>query len=62
MGPPSSGALTVGQILQLVERFDVAGMGLTPESIHLVMEGSRLAFADRARYMADSDFVEVPVA
>ena len=62
MGPPSSGALTVGQILQLVERFDVAGMGLAPESIHLVMEASRLAFADRARYMADSDFVEVPVA
>ncbi len=62
MGPPSSGALTVGQILQLIERFDVAGMGLAPESIHLVMEASRLAFADRARYMADSDFVEVPVA
>ena len=62
MGPPSSGALTVGQILQLIERFDVAGLGLAPESIHLVMEASRLAFADRARYMADSDFVEVPVA
>ncbi len=62
MGPPSSGALTVGQILQLIERFDVAGMGLAPESIHLVMEASRLAFADRARYMADSDFVGVPVA
>ena len=62
MGPPSSGALTVGQILQLIERFEVARMGLDPKSIHLVMEASRLAFADRARYMADSDFVEVPVS
>ena len=62
MGPPSSGALTVGQILQLVERFDIAGLGPDAKSIHLVLEASRLAFADRARYMADSDFVEVPVA
>ena len=62
MGPPSSGALTVGQILQLIERFDIAGLGLNPKSMHLVLEASRLAFADRARYMADSDFVEVPVA
>ena len=62
MGPPSSGALTVGQILQLIERFDIAGLGLDPKSMHLVLEASRLAFADRARYMADSDFVEVPVA
>jgi gamma-glutamyltranspeptidase/glutathione hydrolase len=62
MGPPSSGALTVGQILQLIEHFDIAGLGLDPKSIHLVLEASRLAFADRARYMADSDFVDVPVA
>ena len=61
MGPPSSGALTVGQILGLVERFDLPNMGPNPHSIHLILEASRLAFADRARYMADSDFVPVPV-
>ncbi|HCK76106.1 MAG TPA: gamma-glutamyltransferase [Gammaproteobacteria bacterium] len=61
MGPPSSGALTVGQILQLIERFDLKDLGASPEGIHLILEASRLAFADRARYMADSDFVPVPV-
>jgi len=61
IGPPSSGALTVGQILGLVERFDLPSMGPNPHSIHLILEASRLAFADRARYMADSDFVPVPV-
>ena len=61
MGPPSSGALTVGQILGLVEPFDMAGLG--PESAEawrLIGDASRLAFADRARYMADADFVPVP--
>ena len=61
MGPPSSGALTVGQILQLIERFDLKNLGASPEGIHLILEASRLAYADRARYMADSDFVAVPV-
>jgi len=61
IGPPSSGMLTVGQILGLVERFDLPNMGPNPDSIHLILEASRLAFADRARYMADSDFVPVPV-
>ena len=36
-------------------------MGPTPDGIHIVLEASRLAFADRARFMADSDFVSVPV-
>ena len=53
IGPPSSGALTVGQILGLVERFDLPNMGPNPHSIHLILEASRLAFADRARYMAE---------
>ncbi|MBO9407793.1 gamma-glutamyltransferase [Shimia sp. R9_1] len=63
MGPPSSGALTVGQILGLVGSYDMAGMG--PESAdawRLIGDASRLAFADRGRYMADSDFVPVPTA
>jgi gamma-glutamyltranspeptidase / glutathione hydrolase len=60
MGPPSSGALTVGQILGMLEAFDLPGMGPGTEADHLFLEASRLAFADRALYMADSDFVEMP--
>ncbi|WP_171136793.1 gamma-glutamyltransferase [Ruegeria sp. HKCCC1038] len=61
MGPPSSGALTVGQILGMLDSYDLGAMG--PESAEawrLIGEASRLAFADRGRYMADSDFVPVP--
>ena len=62
MGPPSSGALTVGQILGLLEGFEIATLGLeAPEAWRLIGDASRLAFADRGRYMADSDFVPVPV-
>lgn len=60
MGPPSSGALTVGQILGILDRFDIAAMGDGTDARHLFAEASRLAFADRARYMADSDFVDMP--
>ncbi len=63
MGPPSSGALTVGQILGLIEPFDIAAMGAdSPEAWRLIGDASRLAFADRGRYMADSDYVPVPVS
>lgn len=61
MGPPSSGALTVGQILGMVENFPLGLFGPdNPESWRLIGDASRLAFADRGRYMADSDFVPVP--
>lgn len=61
MGPPSSGALTVGQILGLVRPYDLAELGPTSvDSWRLIGDASRLAFADRARYMADSDFVPMP--
>ena len=59
MGPPSSGALTVGQILGLLDRFP-AGSKDNPQTMRLLGDASRLAFADRGRYMADSDFVPVP--
>jgi gamma-glutamyltranspeptidase / glutathione hydrolase len=62
MGPPSSGALTIGQILGMLEHFDMASFG--PETVdawHLIAEAEKLAFADRAMFMADSDFVSVPV-
>ena len=61
MGPPSSGALTVGQILGMLESYDLAALGAeNPESWRLIGDASRLAFADRGRYMADSDFVPMP--
>jgi gamma-glutamyltranspeptidase/glutathione hydrolase len=59
MGPPSSGALTVGQILGLLDHFPV-GSKNDPQTLRLIGDASRLAFADRGRYMADSDFVAVP--
>lgn len=61
MGPPSSGALTVGQILGSIEPYDMKSLGPTSlESWRLIGDASRLAFADRGRYMADSDFVPMP--
>ncbi|MBW8635791.1 gamma-glutamyltransferase [Hoeflea sp. WL0058] len=62
MGPPSSGALTIGQILGMLEPFDLASLGPDdPESWRLIGDASRLAFADRGRYMADIDFVPMPL-
>ena len=63
MGPPSSGGLAVGQILGMLDGFDMPALG--PESAEawrLIGDASRLAFADRGRYVADSDFVPVPAA
>ncbi len=61
MGPPSSGALTVGQILGMLRGSDLAALGPdSPEAWRLIGDASRLAFADRGRYMADSDFVPMP--
>ena len=62
MGPPSSGGLTVGQILGLLDHVDMAGYGPTPAGMHLFLEAAKLAYADRALYMADADFVSVPTA
>ena len=63
--PPSSGALAVGQILGILEavRADAAPLanGLpSADWLHLYMEASRLAFADRGQYVADPDFVQPP--
>lgn len=61
MGPPSSGALTVGQILGISSNFDLAGMGAESATAwQIIGDASRLAFADRGRYMADSDYVPMP--
>ncbi|TGN58173.1 gamma-glutamyltransferase, partial [Paracoccus liaowanqingii] len=61
MGPPSSGGLTVGQILGMLGGYDLATLGAdSPEAWRLIGDASRLAFADRGRFMADSDFVAMP--
>ena len=59
--PPNSSGHVLLQELNLVEQFDLRGLGCnTPESIHLMVEAKKLAFADREAYMADPDFVDVP--
>lgn len=61
MGPPSSGALSVGQILGIASQFDLASLGAdNVKSWRIIGDASRLAFADRDRYVADSDFVPMP--
>jgi gamma-glutamyltranspeptidase/glutathione hydrolase len=62
MGPPSSGALTVGQILGMLEGYDLSAGPNDPDVRRLMGDAARLAFADRGRYMADSDYVPMPTA
>jgi gamma-glutamyltranspeptidase/glutathione hydrolase len=61
MGPPSSGATTVAQILGLTARA-APEKGPGPDLWHVFAEASRLAYADRAVYLGDPDAVDVPVA
>jgi gamma-glutamyltranspeptidase/glutathione hydrolase len=59
--PPSSGGVHVAEILNILERFDLKRMGLnSAEFIHVVTEAMKLAFADRAHWLGDPDFVPVP--
>ncbi len=65
MAPPSSGALTVLQILKMVERFPIGdaaqGYGFAaPKTLNVMADAMRIAFADRRDWMADADFVPVP--
>ncbi len=63
MGPPSSGGVAVFQILKQLERFDLAALGPdSPVSWHLFLESQRLAYADREKFLADPDYVSVPVS
>jgi gamma-glutamyltranspeptidase/glutathione hydrolase len=60
--PPTSGGATALQILGILENFDLPAMEpMAVEPVHLLAEASRLAFADRNRFLADSDFVDVPL-
>jgi gamma-glutamyltranspeptidase / glutathione hydrolase len=76
MGPPSSGGSTVGEALNILEGFNLAGMpslraGPSPaprarldrvQALHLFLEASRFSFADRNAFLADPDFFDVPLA
>ncbi len=63
MPPPSAGGIAVLQILGILEPFVLQQyQPLAVDSVHLIAEAERLAYADRARYAADSDFVDVPMA
>ncbi len=61
MPPPSSGGIVIGQILSILEPYDMSLMSqVSPEYLHLFAEASRLAFADRSRYLGDPAFVSIP--
>ncbi|QQS44939.1 MAG: gamma-glutamyltransferase [Acidobacteriota bacterium] len=63
MPPPSSGGVAMIQMLNILERYDLKSMGAgSSQALHLMVEAMRRAFADRAEYLGDPDFVKVPVA
>jgi gamma-glutamyltranspeptidase/glutathione hydrolase len=62
MPPPSSGGVILLEMLNILEGYDLKSMGWNSSAeIHLLNEAMRRAFADRAEYMGDPDFVRVPV-
>ena len=61
MGPPSSGGSTVGETLNILEGYRDLATDRT-RALHLFLEASRFAFADRNAYVADPDFFHVPLA
>jgi gamma-glutamyltranspeptidase/glutathione hydrolase len=63
MGPPNSGDITLLELLGMLQRFPSRDLDLdAPRAVHLFTEAGKLAFADRERYLADTDFVPAPVA
>ncbi|HEY9294907.1 MAG TPA: gamma-glutamyltransferase family protein, partial [Phormidium sp.] len=61
MGPPSSGGITMLQMLGILQNFDLASLKSKPiQLVHLFSEAGRLAYADRNQFLADPDFVTIP--
>ena len=61
--PPNGQGIAALQILNILEGFDIAAMGFgSAEYVHTLVEAKKLAFEDRAKFYADMDFVDVPVA
>ena len=62
MSPPSSGGICLAQILKMVEPYDLAKLGHnTDESIQIIVEAERRAYADRSYFLGDPDFVKIPL-
>lgn len=62
MAPPSSGGVHLVQMLNILESFDLAASGAgSADTIHLLAEAMKFAYADRSRFLGDSDFVSVPI-
>src|SRR5213596_915157 len=61
MPPPSSGGVTMGEILNILEGYDTLPAFGTPEYVHFETEAMRRAFIDRNRYLGDPDFVDMPL-
>ena len=62
MAPPSSGGITLAQILKMLEPYPLQDLGHhTPEYIQVLVEAERRAYADRNYYLGDPDFVKIPV-
>jgi len=60
--PPNGQGIAALQMLQILEDYDLAGMGfMSPEAVHLMVEAKRLAFEDRARFYADPDYSPAPI-
>ena len=61
MPPPSSGGVTMVEMLNILSRFDLKDRW-SPATLHLMIEAMRRAYLDRARYLGDPDFVKMPLA
>lgn len=62
MPPPSSGGVALLEMLHMLERYDLRAMGAgSSQALHLMIETMRRAYADRAEFLGDADFVSVPV-
>jgi len=62
MSPPSSGGICLAQILKMIEPYDLSKLGHnTAESIQLIVEAERRAYADRSYFLGDPDFVKIPL-
>jgi gamma-glutamyltranspeptidase/glutathione hydrolase len=63
MPPPSSGGVVLLETLNILEGFPMSGIKQgSPPSLHLMIEAMKRAYADRARYLGDPDFISAPVA
>ncbi len=61
--PPNGQGIAVLQMLNLLEPFDLKGLGAqSPQALHLMIEAKKLAYEDRAKFYADPDFVHLPIA